>query len=167
MAAASQNPGTKGLNRKILRNKDLARSLWRSDGVAIASRHFLKWAAFCTAPVWAFRILSQGCSSQEAEIFLWKTVEKSERGEESSWNTDMWTQHRVPPLQKAQGWRTLCENGARKHHEGWATRLLKILSQGQMSQSGCGKPNLDANPTLENREDWGSLVVMVPVTPKL
>jgi hypothetical protein len=30
-----------------------------------------------TIPLWAFRILGQGCSSQGMDFFLWKVVEKS------------------------------------------------------------------------------------------
>ena len=42
--------------------------------------------------------------------------------EEASWRAYMHTQSRVPPLQRTQGWGTLCGNGSHKHHEGWATR---------------------------------------------
>jgi hypothetical protein len=31
-------------------------------------------------------------------------------------------QHRLPPLQKTQGWGTLCGDGADRHRQSWATR---------------------------------------------
>jgi hypothetical protein len=79
MPATSQNLETKGLRGKIFHLKDLEGTDRRLDSIAISLRHFAIETGSCTAPVCAFCILSQGCSSQEAEILLWKAVEKAAR----------------------------------------------------------------------------------------
>src|SRR5579859_8093795 len=58
---------------KILRNKELA-SAARADGPSCSDADWCCGSR--TVLVCAFRILSQGCSSQEWEIFVWRVVEK-------------------------------------------------------------------------------------------
>src|SRR5947208_15715202 len=68
-----QNLGIKGLTAKIFQNKDLAEPQCGWDGMAASLLDAVD--AGRTFPLCAFRILGQGCSSQEAGVLLCSSVE--------------------------------------------------------------------------------------------
>lgn len=72
MGAWRQNIRTKELIGKMFPNKELREV--RRLGIAVFPLDC--GDALRTFPVWAFHILGKGRSSQESEIFLWRSVEK-------------------------------------------------------------------------------------------
>ena len=77
MGPSLQNLRTKGLMGKIFRNKELGEARrWRVEVFSVACVE----ETLGTVPLCAFCILGKGCSSQECGIFLWKAVEKGQRG---------------------------------------------------------------------------------------
>jgi hypothetical protein len=80
MGAWRQNIETEELVAKILRYNELGEV--RRGRRGIAGLPLESSDARYTFPVWTFRILGQGCSSQEREIFLWRLWKSLERADE-------------------------------------------------------------------------------------
>ena len=69
MPWSGQNPGSKGLRGKILRNKELAEQ-------RVVAAFASDWFGFGrTSPLCAVCILGQGCTSHAEGLFLWRAVE--------------------------------------------------------------------------------------------